>query len=142
MFALKSTVEYWKREVAERNKNIISYLNEIDNLLDRKEELANEIILLKQQLQEAKNLKEILEELTKGDRYIIRDSLTYGNIVSVNSEHIPILVEDFYDKHKIIKQTATKVVKLDKEGNATYHFTDQNPDVNFKYKLEREKRKN
>jgi hypothetical protein len=51
-------------------------------------------------------------------------------------DHVAVYVDDYFGG-KVIKQEATKVVIIDKNGKTTEAFSKQKPDKGYSYKLVR-----
>jgi len=121
--------------------NLFKKIDEFENLKASYEKV---ILKLTKERDEARDLKEILEKLTKkseitgdlvsGFGLVSNNYSDGGPILSIDEDKIPVYVNDYFGG-KYIKQESTKLVELDPTGKATYHFTEQKADKGFSYKL-------
>src|SRR5574343_7023 len=110
--------------------------------------MANNIIIsriiqskLEKELEEAKNLKEILEKMSSmtinGQGFAVS-----GGAWSIASEfNLPDDVLRYVDDilgGKVIKQEGTKCLVIDKDGNVKTGLTKQKSEKGYSYKLVRE----
>lgn len=97
-----------------------------------------EIKELLKQLEEARNLKEILLKLSGISINGKGFDLTGGcwDTEMKFSDDIAQYVDDYFGG-KVIKQEATKVIVITGEGKTETGFTRQNPDTGYKTKLVR-----
>lgn len=111
-----------------------------------KEEVAQlyqkKIDSLTRELEYAQNLKSIVEKLYPLHRI---DGSTIRLNVSGSSElilpdKVPVYVEDYLGG-KVIKQEATKVIHITKEGEVKTGLTKQSADKGYSYKLIRDNQK-
>jgi len=100
-----------------------------------------EVAQLKAELQQARDLKEILEKMALA-------SNTHGTLLSSGCfntitgglnfpDNIPQYVDDFYGG-KVIRQEATKVIHISRDGDVTTGMTKRQPDEHFTYILDRQ----
>lgn len=103
----------------------------------------NEIAFLRKEVETLKTEASLKRFLERQDATISHLS---GIVFSSNDGSVELslpddvlrYVPDFFGG-QVVKQEATRVVKLDKSGNATYHFTKKEPNKGFSYLLVREK---
>jgi predicted transcriptional regulator len=119
-------------------------------------EKINEVIELKEELSEARELKNVLEILANktgipAPRYSTDtlvatgdyvNSFTWSSIVDIKDnfklpDNVLVYKDDILGG-KVIKQEGTKCIVIDKEGNVRYGLTKQKVDKGFTYKLVRE----
>lgn len=105
-----------------------------NDLIYKIETLENEKNSLIKELDSARDLKAIVEKL-------YQLTFTSNNVISFTStgtftlsDNIPQYVDDYFGG-RVIKQEATKVVVLEKDGAMHTHYTKQKPDKGYNYKL-------
>lgn len=113
------------------------------------------IKFLEKELEEAKNLKEIVEQITKKRSIVFSEggiafNTFYGGVydplsqdeieLKLSENHkMSFVADELSENDVIIKQKSTKVIFLDKEGNQIKKgWTKQKPDKGYNYKLVRE----
>lgn len=97
----------------------------------------------KQNINRKEKFEEITEKLTdiadrltdKFDGVIasIDGCIAEGNLILPND--VARYVDDYYGG-QVLKQEATKLVVIDKDGNATYHWTAKKPTGGYSYRYE------
>lgn len=97
---------------------------------------------LEHSLAEAQNLKFVFEKITdkvseNSDFISVVGSWATSAGDLILPDDVPRYVEDYFGG-KVIKQEATPVTILDKNGKATYSQTAQKPDKDKRYKLVQE----
>lgn len=96
---------------------------------------------LEKSLAEAQNLKFVFETLTDVTRnnsdFIssLDGTLSASSVMDSLDDSVAIYVDDYYGG-KVIKQEATPLTVLDKNGKATYHYTAKPPKKGHKYRYE------
>ena len=114
--------------------------------------INEEIIILKdkkiaelqKELQEAKNLKEILEKLTHSNLLTKNTLIGHDSAVfldfdsSVKTILDTRFVKDAVTGKTIIKDNGIKTITISKEGEITEGLTEEKPDKGYKYKLIRQ----
>lgn len=134
MFVSRKTFESYK-EMAERlagtdleQKSEISQLQLQNDFLKRENE----------SLKERSSLKELLEIINRDRKnwLTFSDSACNGSYGFNFPDDVARYVDDYFGG-KVLKQEATKLVKLDKNWNVTYHMTKRLPDKGFSYLLVR-----
>lgn len=100
-------------------------------------ELNNKVYKLERELEEAKNLKELLGKFESNFA-----SIGYANNVLSNfTLSLPDTVLQYTDDilgGKVIKQEGTKCLIISKDGDVKTGLTKSKPDKGYKYKLVRE----
>jgi hypothetical protein len=123
---------YWQSELKYKSDRVVEQAKIILNLTKENNDL-------REQLSQARNLKAILENLYPL-HHVFGSVVVHGsNGISLN---LPADVARIMPDHfggNVIKQDATKVVVLDKNGNAKTAYTKKQADKGFSYLLVREK---
>jgi len=90
------------------------------------------------ELKQARDLKELLGKFASGIM-VSGAGLTWNSISGglTLTDDIPQYVDDFFGG-KVIKQEATKVIHISREGKVTEGLTKRRPDEHFPYLLQRE----
>lgn len=106
--------------------------------------LETEIIRLKQELLEAKNLKTVLDKLS--DKVFAFNEYSIGAASCINNisvadlpKNVAVYEEDLLTKKQIIKQEAHKAILIDKDGNIKTGITLSKKDAGYNYSLVRQK---
>lgn len=115
-----------------------------NQIIEHKDKTINDylakIIKLEKELEQAKNLKDILGKFSGISINGQGIAYTGGswNIEASFGDNVAQYVEDMFGGKKVIKQEANKGIKIDKHGNVTTGLTKQNVDKGYSYKLVRE----
>lgn len=91
-----------------------------------------------ERLEEGQSLVKHLRELDQ-KASIFRDLTTLdqsGDITLTIPTEYAKYVDDYYGGN-VIEQIATKLVVIDDHGDVSYHYTAEEPDKGYSYKLER-----
>lgn len=99
------------------------------------EDLRGDMKTLREKLEKAENLKDILSKISNIDGVI------WGSAGGAFSYNLPSNVATYETDilgGQVIKQEATKCLIVDKEGSVKTGLTKQSPDKGFTYKLIRE----
>lgn len=99
------------------------------------EDLRSDMKILREKLEKAENLKDILSKISNIDGVI------WGSDGGAFSYNLPSNVATYETDilgGQVIKQEATKCLIVDKDGGVKTGLTKQSPDKGFKYKLVRE----
>lgn len=91
---------------------------------------------LSEAIKEERRRNDISELLRKHDQDLCGITGYVDSLRAGFPDNIPQYVDDYFGG-KLFKQEATKVVILDKDGNATYALTAKTPDEGFSYVLDR-----
>ena len=102
----------------------------VEDLISTNKDLSNK-------LDEARNLKAILEKLTPEGGYVLVNNFWNTAIASGLPDSIAHYVDDILGGH-VIKQEGTKCLVVDKQGAVRSGLTKQKPDEGYNYKLIRE----
>lgn len=99
-------------------------------------ELKEKIACLEKQVE----LKAILERLLDKVSFTTDNNLRFsdGNLSLLLPDNVAQYEDDFFGG-KVIKQEATKVIKILKDGSIETGITRKSPDKGYPYKLVREK---
>lgn len=95
---------------------------------------------LKQELREARDMKEILKSLSKDNNDFLTalSGFTYVNSIGDSvlslSDDVLVYVDDILGG-KVIKQEGNKCLVIDKTGNVKTGLTKEKPDKGYAYKL-------
>lgn len=92
---------------------------------------------LEKQLEEAKNLKSILEKMSSMTINGIDWGVSGGSWSLQLGDDVLVYVDDILGG-KVIKQESTKCLVIDKDGNVKTGLTKQKADKGYSYKLVRE----
>lgn len=125
---------------------IKNHVNRADDIFKENEKLLNEVailnsqvVTLKKELAEAKDLKAILEKL-----YPLYGIVNSESVLNVNGgyelnlpDNVLVYVDDILGG-KVIKQEANKAIVISKNGEVKTGLTKQKVDKGFTYKLVRE----
>lgn len=116
---------------------ILSY-KQYNYLLDKIADLEVRELRLQSELKEAKDLKNVLTELTRISSFNTRavDNIFEAGSPNLNlPDDVARYINDLCGG-KVIKQEAkTRAIKIDKEGNVTTGYTKHKPNKGFTYKL-------
>lgn len=100
-------------------------------------EWQNEVKLLREKLEKAENLKEILHKLQESTSKfdtVLGGYMSVADFETGLSDAIPRYVEDMLGG-KVIKQEGTKVIQISSNGEVKTGLTKQPPDEGYTYKL-------
>lgn len=114
-----------------------------NQIIEHKDKTINDYLTkinyLEKELDRAQDLKTILEKLYP--LYTVKGlGLNFTGSSSAElilPDHIPVYVEDILGG-KVIKQEATKVIRITKDGEVKTGLTKQKADKNYFYKLIRD----
>lgn len=106
------------------------------------EEYKEALAISRENLNRKEKFEEILEKLT--DKVVDGDLISTANTDWITSsgelslpDNVPVYVDDYYGG-KVIKQEATPLTVLDKNGKATYHYTAKPPTKGYNYRFHQE----
>jgi hypothetical protein len=117
-------------------------ITECEKLLNEVDNLNSQVVTLKKELAEAKDLKAILEKLYPLNEFVSNCKSVLGSSVRGGYElslpdNVLVYVDDILGG-KVIKQEGTKALIISKNGEVKTGLTKQKPDKGYSYKLVRE----